>query len=133
MTALRLALLDVFEVLVGGHHAGRVQLGLRDGGADDVDPVEPGLLLDLRLLPLGGEAGIGDGDVEVLGHLVLVQDLAGLLPDLGGAGQPAGRSAGGDRGEQLLGGREEVFALAGALAGEGGVAAGDEPFAGEIG
>jgi hypothetical protein len=103
-----------------------------DGGADDVDPVEPGLLFDLRLLPLNGEAGVGDGDVEVLGHLVLVQDLAGLLADLGGAGEPAGRSAGGDRGEQLLGGRQEGLALAGALAGQGRVAAGDQPLAGEV-
>jgi hypothetical protein len=68
----------------------------------------------------------------VLGHLVPVQDLAGLLADLGGTGEPAGGDPGGDRGEQLLGGRQEGFALAGAFAGEGRVAAGDEPLAGEV-
>ena len=68
--------LDVFEVLVGGDGAGGVEVGGGDGGADDVDPVEPGLGVDLRLLPLDGEAVVGDGDVEVLGHLVLADDLA---------------------------------------------------------
>ena len=47
--------------------------------------------------------------------------------------QPAGGDAGGDGGEELLGGGQEVLALAGALAGQGGVAAGDQPLAGEVG
>ena len=68
--------LDVLEVLVGGHGAGRVEVVGGERGADDVDPVEPGFLLDLVLLPLDGEAVIGDGDGEVLGHLVLADDLA---------------------------------------------------------
>ena len=71
--------------------------------------------------------------VEVLGHLVLADDLAGLGADLGGAGQPPGGDAGDEGGEELLGGRQQGFALAGALVGQGGVAAGDQPLAGEIG
>jgi hypothetical protein len=37
---------------------------------------------------------IGDGDVEVLGHLVLAEDLADLGADRGGAGEPVGADAG---------------------------------------
>ena len=49
------------------------------------------------------------------------------------AGQPPGGDAGGDRGEQLSGGGEQVLALAGAIFGQDGVAAGDQALAGEIG
>jgi hypothetical protein len=52
-------------------------------GADDVDPVEACFGVDLDLFALDGEAGIGDGDREVLGHLVLADDLAGFGADLG--------------------------------------------------
>ena len=55
-----------------------------------------------------------------------------LLADLGGSGEPAGGDAGDERGEELFGGGEEVLALAGALVGEGGVAAGDKALAGEV-
>src|SRR5204863_635490 len=85
---------DVFKGLVGGDGAGGVEVLGGDGGADDVDPVEPGFLLDLGLIALDGEAGIGDGDLEVLGHLVLVQDLADLGADRGGAGELAGGDPG---------------------------------------
>src|SRR5262249_17714400 len=124
--------LDVPEVLVGGHHAGRGEFGGRDGGADDVDPVQGGFLIDLRLPAGDGEAVIGDGHVEVLCGLVLVYDLSGLDADLSGAGQPPGPDAGDDGGEQLLGRGQQVFALADALFGEDGVAAADQPLAGEI-
>ena len=40
--------LDVLEVLVGGDGAGGVELGGGERGADDVDPVEPGFVVDLR-------------------------------------------------------------------------------------
>jgi alpha-D-ribose 1-methylphosphonate 5-triphosphate synthase subunit PhnI len=69
----------------------------------------------------------------VLGHLVLADDLADFLADVRAALQFPGGDAGGDRREQLLGGGEEGFSLAGAFLGQGGVAAGDEPFAGEVG
>ena len=52
MTALWLARLDVFEVLVGGHHGGGVELGGGDGGAQHVEPVQGGLGVDL-VLPAG--------------------------------------------------------------------------------
>src|SRR5262249_56113747 len=44
---------------------------------------------------------------------------------------PSG-GAGDEGGEQFLGGGEEFFAGAGAVGGQGGVAAGDQPLAGEL-
>ena len=46
--------------------------------------------------------------------------------------RPVGHGGDG-RGEQRLGGGEQVVAFAGALVGQGGVAAGDQPFAGVVG
>ncbi len=62
--------------LVGGDDAGRVEFAVRYGSAQDVDPVESGFLLDLVLPALDGQAVIGNGDLEVLGHLVLADHLA---------------------------------------------------------
>jgi hypothetical protein len=52
--------------------------------------------------------------------------------DLGGAARPPSRHAGSDAGEQLAGGGQQVLTLAGAFFGHDGVAAGDEPLAGEV-
>ena len=79
-----------------------------------------------------GEAGIGDGEVEVLGGLVFADHLADLDADRPGAGEPAGLDAGDEGGEQLLGGGQQVLALAGAVGGQHRVAAGDQPLAGDI-
>ena len=48
--------LDVLEVLVGGDHAGGVQLDGGDGGAQHVEPVQGGLGIDL-VLPAGPRPG----------------------------------------------------------------------------
>ena len=74
---------------------------------------------------------VGKGDVEVLAGLVLADHLADGDPDLGGATQPPSR-AGSEVGEQLAVGGQQVLALAGAFFGQDGVAAGDEPLAGEV-
>ena len=124
---------DVLEVLVGGHGAGGVESVGGDGGADDVDPVEPGLGVDLVLLALDGQAGVGDGDVKCLAILYLSMTSPTFTPISAAPVQPAGGDPGDDRGEELLGGGEQVLALAGALGGQGGVAAGDQPLAGEVG
>ena len=117
--------------LVGGDDAGRVEFAVRYGSAQDVDPVESGFLLDLVLPALDGQAVIGNGDLEVLGHLVLADHLADGDADRVRAGEACGRHPGGDRGEELLGGGEQVLPLAGALFGQHRVAAGDQPLAGE--
>ena len=80
-----------------------------------------------------GQGGVGDGAVEVLAHLVLVDHLPDGDADLVGTGQSARGDAGDDRGEQLLGGREQFVAFAGAFGRQYRVAAGDEPLAGVVG
>jgi hypothetical protein len=130
---------DVFEVLVGAHHAGGVQLAGGHGGAQHVEAVQGGFGVDLVLLAGYGQAGIGDGHVEVLGGLVFLliilvfaDHFADLDPDWPGAGQPPGLDAGDDGGQQLLGRLQQVFPLASALSGQHRVAAGDQPLAGEV-
>ena len=81
---------DVFEVLVGGHHSGRVEFAGRDRGAEHVEPVQGGLGVDLVLPALHGQGGIGDGDGEVLAGLVPADRLADLNPI---SQAPVGRQA----------------------------------------
>jgi hypothetical protein len=69
----------------------------------------------------------------VLVHLVFTADFANSFADLGGAGQGAALDALADAGELFLGGGQQVVAFAGAFLGQGGVAAGDEPFIGVVG
>ena len=69
---------------------------------------------------------------KCLAILYLPMTSPAFVPISAAPAQPAGGDAGGDRGEQLLGGREQVLALAGALVGQDRVAAGDQPFAGEV-
>jgi hypothetical protein len=80
----------VFEVLVGGDHAGGVQLAGWDGGARHLEPVQGGFGVDLVLLAGNGQGGIGDGAGEVLAGLVPADHLAASTP-MGPA--PVSRSA----------------------------------------
>src|SRR5262249_62411042 len=80
-----------------------------------------------------GPGGVGDGDVEVLGHLVFVDELADLEADLVGAGEAALGDGGEGGGEELFGGGEQAVAFVGALVGQGGVAAGDALVEGGVG
>ena len=81
------------------------------------------------------EAGVGNVEGEVLGHLVLVEHGADREADFGFAAQRLALAGhgGGDAGEVALGGGEQILALAGALGGERAVAADDQPLAGELG
>ena len=92
---------------------------------------------DLIGLALIGERPVGDGQGEVLGDLVLVDDLAGALADLPGVSgvqSPAGTlDAGLDLGEFDLGRGQQFGAFAGALGRDGRVAADHEALAGEQG
>src|SRR5213078_1127132 len=64
------------EVLVGGDGVGGLELVGGDAGADDVDAVEGRFGVDAGLAAGDGQGGVGDGHVEVFGHLVLVDDFA---------------------------------------------------------
>src|SRR5665811_1768609 len=121
---------DVREVLVGADHTGRVEGVVGDGGADDVDAVQGRLGLNLFDLPGHTQAGVGDGDVEVFGHLVRVPDLADLEPDLVRADQPAGGHCGDHGSQDGFGGGEQLAAFAGTFDGEERVAARDQAFPG---
>ena len=79
----------VFEVLVGGDHAGRVELGGGNRGAQHLKPVQGGFGVDLVLLAGDGEAVIGGADLEVLAGLVRADHLADLHSDGPGAGELA--------------------------------------------
>src|SRR6195256_4072423 len=68
--------LDIRQAFVGADDRGAIeQFGL-DVGAHHVETIEQGLVVD-RLAPaLDDEIVVSDGDVEVLGHLVAIDDLA---------------------------------------------------------
>lgn len=125
--------LDVGEVLVGLHDAGSVQAIVFHAVADDVDAVEGGFRGDAGLVAGVGELAVVDVQLEVLGHLVVVGGVAGAHADLAGVCEPAGGDLAGDLVQLGLGGGQQRSALAGALVGHEGVAAGDEPLAGIVG
>ena len=70
------------------------------------------------MLAREGERGIADGELEVLGHLVLVDDLAHAQADLVLAGELAGIHPSLDLLEVGLGGREQFLALVRAQPGQ---------------
>ena len=126
--------LDAGKALVGGDGIGGGDSLLGDRRANDVEAVERGFLGDVAHFAHGGEAGIGDVDLEVLGHLVATEHLADGDADLvlapqGPTRAPRGR---GDLGEGALGCLEKLAALAGALVGKERIAADDEPLAGKV-
>ena len=73
---------------------GRVELVGVNVGAQHVDAVQGGFGGDLVVAAFDGQAGVGDGVVEVLGHLVFVDHLADRDADGVTAGQPAGGDPG---------------------------------------
>src|SRR5208283_2401402 len=89
--------------------------------------------VDAGLVAPVGEAGVGDGALKVLAHLVFVDDFADGFPDGTGPGEPAGGHAFGDGRQGGFGGGQQGGAFAGAFDSQGGVAAGDQPFAGVVG
>ena len=103
--------------------------------AHRVEPVEGGFARDLVALSGEDEPVVGNGQIEVLGHLVPAEHGADGHADLGRAAQGLAltRDAGCDPGQVALGGGEEVFALSGALARQIGVAADDQRSPGKSG
>jgi len=65
-------LLDVGQLLVGGDGGCRVEAGRGDRCADDVDPVEGGLGVDVVLVATPGEGRPADAEDEVLADFPLV-------------------------------------------------------------
>ena len=87
--------LDLGQSLVGGDHAGAVQVSGGDAGAQHVDAVHGGLGGDGVLVAGVADAVVGDVDGEVLGDLAPVQDPVRAHGDRVLAAQrPAGPRAG---------------------------------------
>jgi hypothetical protein len=84
--------------------------------------------IDLVVLAGEGEVTVGDGEREVLGHLVLADHGADLETDLGFAAQRLAGALHGavDRRQLALGGGEQILAIEPPGTGEIGVAADDE-------
>src|SRR5579871_2439032 len=102
----------------------------RYAGADDIDAVEARLFGDVLGTALEREMAVADIDVEVLGHFLFVDDGADRQADLGGALEASGPTTGLllDPAELPFGRGQQLFALAGALAGKISVTADDRPF-----
>lgn len=73
------------QVLVGGDHGVIAERGGRHRGAHDIDAVERCFGGDGVGLARERQTGRGDGDVEVLGHLVSIEHGADLQADPGPA------------------------------------------------
>ena len=98
--------LDQAEGFVAPDRGGVVERGGGQAGAHDVEPVEGGLGGDLGASAGEGEAGVGDGEGEVLGHLAPVDHGADGQADFGLAAQRRALApdGGGDGGKVALGG-----------------------------
>lgn len=110
--------LDVGEALVGSHR--RIGIELRRGqtGADHIQAIEGCLGRDAFVLALPGEARVGDGELEVLGHVVAIQAAPGAQCNRARPAQQVAASRHGRAGELRFGRLEQLGALARALLGE---------------
>ena len=123
--------LDCAQPLVGTHGLLGIKLGRGHARAHDVQPVEGGLGGDGLGVATVGERGLGDVEHEVLGHLVLRNDLADAKRDRLLALEPALLALrGGDNGgEQGFGGLEQRLAFVRPLGGQALIAAHNQPLA----
>src|SRR5260370_21732322 len=64
--------LDVGEIFIGPDGGTGVERFVLDVSTQDIDAVEQGLGIDLLGLALERQIRVGDGDVEVLGHFVMI-------------------------------------------------------------
>ena len=78
---------------------------------------------------------VGDGEIEVLAHLVLLDHCTDSERDLGRPAQrlPLARDGGLDAGQIAFGRRQQFLALAGALGGEIWIATNNQPLTREVG
>ncbi len=84
--------LDLGETFVGADGSRVAERSLRQAGAHDIDAVERRLGGDRRGLAMEREACLADHEVEVLGHLVPVDDGANLERNRGLARSGCGRA-----------------------------------------
>ena len=124
------------QLLVGAHDRGGADPRRWLSGAQDVDPVQQRLLVDLGLVALITERAVLDVEGEVLGHLALVDHAPGALADLPRArvaelaALPLDHLL--DLLQVSLGQRQQLLAFAGSLGRDRRVAAHDQSLAGEL-
>lgn len=106
--------LDLGQVLVSRHRSLRRQRLCLDARADDIQPIQRRFRGDLFIAPPIGERVVFDGQREVLLHFGVVQLAADTQADLlfAAQGPPFARYRLSDRFQLLLGGREQLLALA---------------------
>ena len=80
------------------------------------------------LVALIGEAGVGDVAAESACRPLFTNDFADRYADATGPSEGAAIDPLGDDAQVMFGGGEQFVAFVGPLAGQGGVAAGDQPF-----
>jgi hypothetical protein len=114
------------QALVAAHRVWGRAAALGLTGAHHVDAVQLAFAPDGCFSPSPAEDSVGDGEDEVLGDLVAVQNLARLQRDLGLAerGARAALDLGGDLAQVLLGRRDQLASLTPALVGQQGIEAG---------
>src|ERR1700678_4428377 len=89
------------QVLVGAHRVGSTHRLGRQAGADDIDPVETRLARNGFGTAAKAEAGLTNSQLEMLGHLVVIDHGSDSQPDLSlpaeRSCEPAGRGGDTDR------------------------------------
>jgi hypothetical protein len=125
--------LDPREELVRADHRGGVEALRGHARAQDVEAVERRLGGDRVGPPAEREVIVADVELEVLGHLVAVDDPPDRNADPGRTAQGPRLDPGDHLPEGRLGRREEIDPLARPLGREGRVAAHDEALTGELG
>ena len=127
--------LHLAERFVAAYGCRVVQHVGRQAGAHYIYAIGGSFGGDLSGLAREAEAMVGDGKVEVLAHLVLLDHGTDSERDLRGPAQRLSLAHDGslDAGEVAFGGRQQFLALAGALGSEIGIAADNQPLIGEVG
>ena len=127
--------LDLRQTLIGAHRVGRRQALFLFTAANHIQTVEVGFALDRLLTARPSEHAVGHLGLKMFADLVTVQHAAHLHADLVSSERraPAPLHLGRDALQLLLGGRQQLLALAPPLLGQQRVVAGDEPLAGIVG
>src|SRR5208282_4107545 len=120
---------QVPEVFIGLDGLAAAEFISGGRSADDVDSVQRRLRADFFLIAPEFQLAVCDAGDEVLADLAFIDDLA----DLVGVFQPARLNRRPDSVQFFLGGGQQGFALGGALRGQRGIAAADQPLAGVAG
>src|SRR6478736_59693 len=122
------------QALIEPHDIAGGERCLVEIGADDIEAIEPALGLDGLGVAVEAERIVGDGQDEVLGHLMPIEHRTGGEADLVGAAQRFGLAGDsfGHLAQVGFGGGQQVQTFAGTLGGEPGIAADHQTVIGKV-